>query len=306
MKLDEQLKIKPFIKWAGGKGQLIPIISNNLPAELKENKIKKYIEPFIGGGAVLFYLLQNYNFEQVIINDVNKDLINLYRIIKNEVTELITELKKMSDEYMSLDSECRKDYYYTIRDKYNEDSLDKLKKSAYFIFLNKTCFNGLYRVNKKGKFNVPHGKYKNPLILDQNNLLNVSKNLQKVQILNGDFEAIENYVDENTFVYFDPPYKPLNATSSFTSYQKDDFNDDEQRRLADFYHKLNNIGAKLMLSNSDPKNIDENDNFFELLYNSCDIKGSEKISINRVEATRSINSKGNGRGKINELLILNY
>lgn len=306
MKLDEQLKIKPFIKWAGGKGQLIPIISNNLPTELKENKIKKYIEPFIGGGAVLFYLLQNYNFEQVIINDVNKDLINLYRIIKNEVTELITELKKISDEYLSLDNECRKDYYYTIRDKYNEDSLDKLKKSAYFIFLNKTCFNGLYRVNKKGEFNVPHGKYKNPLILDQNNLLNASKNLQNVQILNGDFEAIEKYVDENTFVYFDPPYKPLNATSSFTSYQKDDFNDDEQRRLAAFYHKLNNIGAKLMLSNSDPKNIDENDNFFELLYESCDIKGSEKISINRVEATRSINSKGNGRGKINELLILNY
>lgn len=306
LKLDGELKVKPFIKWAGGKGQLIPIISNNLPAELRDNKIKKYIEPFIGGGAVLFYLLQNYDFEQIVINDINKDLINLYRIIKNEVTELITELKKISEEYTPLDNESRKDYYYAIRDKYNEDSLGKLKKSAYFIFLNKTCFNGLYRVNKSGEFNVPHGKYKNPLILDENNLLNVSKKLQNVQILNGDFEAIESYVDEDTFVYFDPPYRPLNTTSSFTSYQKNDFNDDEQRRLATFYHKLNNRGAKLMLSNSDPKNIDENDDFFELLYKSCDIKGAEKISIKRVEATRNINSKGNGRGKIYELLILNY
>lgn len=306
LKLDEQLKVKPFIKWAGGKGQLIPIISNNLPIELKENKIKKYIEPFVGGGAVLFYLLQNYNFEQIIINDINEDLINLYKVIKSRVSELIFELKKISDEYLALDNENRKNYYYAIRDRYNQEPLDKLKKSAYFIFLNKTCFNGLYRVNKKGEFNVPYGKYANPLILDENNLLNVSNTLQNVQILNGDFEAIECYVDENTFVYFDPPYRPLNTTSSFTSYQTNDFNDDEQRRLATFYHKLNDKGAKLMLSNSDPKNVDENDNFFELLYKSSDIKGSEKISINRVEATRNINSKGNRRGKITELLILNY
>lgn len=306
MKLDEQFKVKPFIKWAGGKGQLIPIISNNLPVELKENKIKKYIEPFVGGGAVLFYLLQNYSFEQIIINDINEDLINLYRVIKSRVSELIFELKKISDEYLVLDNENRKNYYYAIRDKYNQELLDKLKKSAYFIFLNKTCFNGLYRVNKKGEFNVPYGKYANPLILDENNLLNVSKNLQNVQILNGDFEIIESYVDEDTFVYFDPPYRPLNTTSSFTSYQTNDFNDEEQRRLATFYHKLNNKGAKLMLSNSDPKNVDENDDFFELLYKSNDIKGSEKISINRIEASRSINSKGNGRGKIYELLILNY
>mgnify|MGYP003878188257 CR=1 FL=1 len=306
LKLDEQFKVKPFIKWAGGKGQLIPIISNNLPVELKENKIKKYIEPFVGGGAVLFYLLQNYSFEQIIINDINEDLINLYRVIKSRVSELIFELKKISDEYLVLDNENRKNYYYAIRDKYNQELLDKLKKSAYFIFLNKTCFNGLYRVNKKGEFNVPYGKYANPLILDENNLLNVSKNLQNVQILNGDFEIIESYVDEDTFVYFDPPYRPLNTTSSFTSYQTNDFNDEEQRRLATFYHKLNNKGAKLMLSNSDPKNVDENDDFFELLYKSNDIKGSEKISINRIEASRSINSKGNGRGKIYELLILNY
>ncbi|OEF99133.1 N-6 DNA methylase [Vulcanibacillus modesticaldus] len=302
----EKTKIKPFVKWAGGKGQLIPIISNHLPIELEENKIKKYIEPFIGGGAVLFYFLQNYHFEEVIINDLNEDLINLYRTIKNDVNKLIDELRKLSDEYLPLDEESRKIYYYLIREKYNNNSLDMLRKSAYFIFLNKTCFNGLYRVNKKGEFNVPHGKYKNPLILDENNLISVSRALQNVQILSGDFEIIESYVDENTFVYFDPPYRPLNTTSSFTSYQKNDFDDDEQRRLAEFYHRLNDKGAKLMLSNSDPKNTDENDEFFELLYKSSEIKGSENINIIRVEASRSINSNGNGRGKIKELLILNY
>ncbi|WP_245683841.1 DNA adenine methylase [Vulcanibacillus modesticaldus] len=306
LKVIEKTKIKPFVKWAGGKGQLIPIISNHLPIELEENKIKKYIEPFIGGGAVLFYFLQNYHFEEVIINDLNEDLINLYRTIKNDVNKLIDELRKLSDEYLPLDEESRKIYYYLIREKYNNNSLDMLRKSAYFIFLNKTCFNGLYRVNKKGEFNVPHGKYKNPLILDENNLISVSRALQNVQILSGDFEIIESYVDENTFVYFDPPYRPLNTTSSFTSYQKNDFDDDEQRRLAEFYHRLNDKGAKLMLSNSDPKNTDENDEFFELLYKSSEIKGSENINIIRVEASRSINSNGNGRGKIKELLILNY
>ncbi|WP_242860890.1 DNA adenine methylase [Defluviitalea phaphyphila] len=306
MKLDEKTKIKPFVKWAGGKRQLLPIISENLPFELKENKIKRYIEPFVGGGAVLFYLLQNYNFHDIIINDINNDLINLYKIIKKEVEKLINELRKISGEYLSLDDDGRKHYYYMIREEFNENSLDELRKSAYFIFLNRTCFNGLYRVNKKGKFNVPYGRYKNPLILDENNLLNVSNVLQKVKILNGDFEIIEDYVDEHTFVYFDPPYRPLNTTSSFNSYQKGDFNDDEQRRLASFYHKLNQKGAKLMLSNSDPKNVEENDNFFECLYKSSNIKGSEKIKINRVKALRNINSKGSKRGKINELLIVNY
>ncbi|KGG79940.1 hypothetical protein Y919_09015 [Caloranaerobacter azorensis H53214] len=294
----EKAAAKPFVKWAGGKGQLIPVISNKLPIELKQNKIKKYIEPFVGGGAVLFYLLENYTFDKIIINDINEDLINVYRIIKNDVEFLINELRKISDEYLSLNDDDRKEYYYEVRKKFNSNLLDELKKAAYFIFLNRTCYNGLYRVNKKGEFNVPHGKYKNPLILDEENLLNVSKVLQSIQILNGDFENIEKYVDESTFIYFDPPYRPLNATSSFTSYQKCSFNDDEQIRLAKLYHRLHEKGAKLMLSNSDPKNVNENDNFFDDLYRD--------FNIFRVDAKRNINSKGNGRGKIKELLITNY
>jgi DNA adenine methylase len=183
----EKVVTKPFVKWAGGKGQLISVISNKLPIELKQNKIKKYIEPFVGGGAVLFYLLENYNFDEVVINDINEDLTNVYRIIKNDVKSLINELRKISDEYLPLNNDDRKEYYYEVRKKFNSNLLDEIKKAAYFIFLNRTCYNGLYRVNKKGEFNVPHGKYKNPLILDEENLLNVSKVLQSVQILNGDF-----------------------------------------------------------------------------------------------------------------------
>ena len=164
------------------------------------------VKPFVGGGALLFYLLGNYKFDEVIINDVNKDLINLYLVIKNEVEKLIVELKKISDEYLILNDKDRKEYYYKIRNEFNGIQQDTIKKSAYFIFLNRTCFNGLYRVNKKGKFNVPCGKYKNPLILDEKNLLNVSRILKDIKILNDDFEIIGKYVDEYIFVYLDPPY----------------------------------------------------------------------------------------------------
>jgi DNA adenine methylase len=290
--------LKPVVKWAGGKGQLISTIADYLPLELKENKIEKYIEPFVGGGAVLFYLLQNYDFKKIVINDLNRDLINLYKIIRDDVEKLIKELNKISDVYLDLNEENKKKYYYDIRREFNQGELDFVVKGAYFIFLNKTCFNGLYRVNSKGDFNVPHGKYKNPKILDRENLLNLSKALQQITILNKDFEEIEEEVDEKTFVYFDPPYRPLNSTSSFTSYNSNDFNDSEQIRLANFFKKLDSKGAKLMLSNSDPKNTDLNDNFFDELY-----KG---YKILRVKANRNINSDKGGRGKINELLILNY
>lgn len=294
------LDVKPFVKWAGGKGQLIPVIKENLPIELEENKIIRYVEPFVGGGALLFYLLGNYKFDEVIINDVNKDLINLYLVIKNEVEELIVELKKMSDEYLILNDKDRKEYYYKIRKEFNETQQDTIKKSAYFIFLNRTCFNGLYRVNKKGKFNVPCGKYKNPLILDEKNLFNVSRILKNVKILNDDFEIIGKYVDESTFVYLDPPYRPLNTTSSFTSYNELVFDDREQIRLAEFCHKLDRKGGKLMLSNSDPKNMDKDDDFFNKHYKK------EIFNIHRVKARRNINSRAEKRGYISELLILNY
>lgn len=227
---------------------------------------------------------------------------NVYKHIKNNKNELINELQKLSDEYLSLDLDGRKDYYYKARDLFNAEDPGTILKSALFIFLNKTCYNGLYRVNSSGKFNVPHGQYKNPTILDKNNILKVSEALSNVTILCGDFTIVEEYVDEKTFVYFDPPYRPLNSTSNFTSYVENDFDDNEQIRLANFFKHLHNEKhAKLMLSNSDPKNVDENDNFFDKLY-----KQGNDFTIKRVEAKRAINSKGNGRGKITELLIINY
>lgn len=292
-------RAKPFVKWAGGKRQLLPIINDNLPKELKNKELNKYIEPFVGGGAVLFDIISQYKFEQIIINDYNEDLMHLYNHIKNNKDKIINELKNLSDTYLSLNDDDRKNYYYKARELFNSEKSGTITKSVLFIFLNRTCFNGLYRVNSSGKFNVPYGSYKNPTILDIDNIVKVSEALSNVTILNGDFSIIEKYVDEKTFVYFDPPYRPLSVTSSFTSYEKNDFNDEEQIRLANFYKYLHNEKhAKLMLSNSDPKNINENDDFFDILYKGFNIK--------RVEAKRAINSDRNGRGKITELLITNY
>lgn len=297
--MDNQVA-KPFVKWAGGKRQLLPLINENLPEQLRKSKINRYVEPFVGGGAVLFDIISKYKFEQIIINDYNEELINLYLHIRNEVKYIIYELKKISDIYLSLNEEERAGFFYDTREQFNKTKSNTLEKSVLFLFLNKTCFNGLYRVNSKGEFNVPYGRYKSPTILDKDNLNKVSEILSNVTILKGDFSIVEEYVDDKTFVYFDPPYRPLSNTSNFTSYAKNDFNDSEQERLADFFKKLNSKNAKLMLSNSDPKNIDIEDNFFDNLYNNPD------FNIKRVEAKRSINSKGNGRGKITELLITNY
>ncbi|NLY77257.1 MAG: DNA adenine methylase [Tissierellia bacterium] len=291
-------KIYPFVKWAGGKRQLLPIINENLPSELLSGKITKYIEPFVGGGAVLFDLIQKFEFEQIVINDFNLDLINLYKAIKYDVDTLINKLEIIVEEYLNLDTDMRAEYYYNIRKLFNNTPSGSIDKSVYLLFLNKTCFNGLYRVNSKNEFNVPHGKYKNPTILDKDNLISVSNALSNVDILQGDFTNVRDFVDEKTFVYFDPPYRPLNSTSNFTSYSDNDFNDDEQIRLANFFNELNEKNAKLMLSNSDPKNIDENDEFFDKLYS--------KYNIMRVHAKRVINSKSSGRGIITELLIINY
>ncbi|MFY9483418.1 MAG: DNA adenine methylase [Tissierellaceae bacterium] len=290
--------ISPFVKWAGGKRQLLPTINENLPKDLINGDIKKYIEPFVGGGALLFHLMQRYEFQEIIINDYNTDLINLYRLIKYDVNKLIDKLEPISDEYLKLDNEKRTEYYYSIREIFNRTPSGSIDKSVYFLFLNKTCFNGLYRVNSNNEFNVPHGRYKNPMIVDVENLLNVSKALSGIKILHGDFTQVLDYVDEKTFVYFDPPYRPLNSTSSFTSYSSNEFNDSDQIRLASFYDLLHEKGAKLMLSNSDPNNIDEDDEFFDRLYG--------KYNIIRVKAKRVINSKSNGRGSISELLIKNY
>lgn len=290
---------KPFLKWAGGKGQLINTFDEMFPNELTEGKIKTYIEPFVGGGAILFHVLQNYNIEKAYINDINKELINCYRCIQANVEEVINQLQNLEQDYLV--SEDRTNYFYKVRNRYNEIHLNghyDFEKCADFIFLNKTCFNGLYRVNKDGKFNVPHGKYKNPLICDKDNLRLCAKLLQKVEISYGSYEQVLEKADNNTFVYFDPPYRPLIENNSFVSYDKSGFDDDDQIKLAEHYKALNDKKCLLMLSNSDPKNTNKDDNFFDDLY-----KGFE---IERVFAKRMINCQASKRGDITEIVVMNY
>lgn len=295
-------KIRPFVKWAGGKGSLIPQLNNFYPYELKNGIIKRYIEPFVGGGAVLIDILQKYDIQEVYAFDINIDLINSYNVIKNNIEELITNLKQMETEYLQLGQEERKNYFYNIRDEYNNYELKEneqnVQRAAQFIYLNRTCFNGLYRVNKNGKFNVPVGSYKNPTICDEQNLRQLSRLIQDVKFQYGDYSKSMEYVTENTFIYFDPPYRPLNVTSGFTSYTKEDFNDENQRELARFYGELNVRNAKLMLSNSNPKNINQEDTFFDNIY--------QGFNINQIQASRMINANSNGRGKISEILVTNY
>ena len=295
-------KVKPFIKWAGGKGQLLPEIRKVYPAELGKS-IRKYAEPFIGGGAVLFDVLSRFELDEIYISDINKELINTYRTIKDNSEELISMLEILEKEHLSRDDEGRKEFFYKNRDRYNElklpyDGSPNVELAALFIYLNKTCFNGLYRVNSKGLYNTPSGVYKNPLICDKKNIEAVSHYLQKVKIVCGDYRESIDFIDENTFVYFDPPYRPLTVTASFTAYTEGLFNDDNQRELAEYVKTLTEKGAKIAVSNSDPKNADPEDEFFDELY--------KEQNVGRISANRAINSKGSGRGKINELLITNY
>ena len=292
---------KPFLKWAGGKGQLLNKFEEMYPQELINGEIDTYIEPFVGGGAVLFDVLQKYKVKKAVIVDLNKELINCYRCIKADVDELIKHLKTLQDEFLSLSDEKRKDYFLKVRNRYNEIHLNgkyDFEKAADFIFLNKTCFNGLYRVNSKGEFNVPFGKYKNPLICHSENLILISKLLQNVEIRFGDYSICEEYVNGNTFIYFDPPYRPLIENSSFVGYDKSGFNDDNQKELAEFVKKLDKHNCLVMLSNSDPKNTNPNDNFFDELYKGFD--------IDRIFAKRMINCQADKRGDITEIVVRNY
>ncbi len=290
----------PFVKWVGGKGQLIDVLKKNLP-EYMGTKITKYAEPFVGGGALLFELIKEYKFEEVYINDNNKELINAYKVVKNECNLLIFELSDLENFYNNLSEEEQQLFYYEKREHFNNIVLTEessVEKAALFIFLNKTCFNGMYRVNKKGKFNVPFGKRKSINLYDAEKLHKTSELLQNVIIRSCDYHDVLNFADSSTLIYFDPPYRPLNATSSFVSYTEDDFSDNNQVELADLFKELSARGARVMLSNSDPKNVDENDNFFDDLY--------ANYNIMRVDASRAINSVGSKRGKIKELLITNY
>lgn len=296
---DKNTFAKPFLKWAGGKGQLLEKIERYYPFE--KNSINKYAEPFVGGGAVLFDILNKFNLEEIYISDVNSCLINTYIIIRDELDFLIENLVKIESEYIPLNENNRKKYYLKKRLDFNELIIDEkynVDMASLMIFLNKTCFNGLYRVNRKGLFNVPHGKYKNPKILDKKNLKIVSEKLQKVKIFNEDFIKSEIFIDEKTFVYLDPPYKPLSLTANFISYSQKIFDDNSQIELASYIKRIAKKGAKFLLSNSDPKNTDKNDEFFDNLYSD--------FTINRVKATRMINSQASNRGEIKELLISNY
>ncbi|MFQ6773493.1 MAG: DNA adenine methylase [Clostridia bacterium] len=290
---------KPFIKWAGGKGQLLNTFEKLLPLELSEGKINKYFEPFIGGGALFFYVLQNYQIKKAYINDINKELINCYRCIQADVEEVISHLEILENEYYK--SKDRSNYFYSVRKRYNDIHLNgryDFEKCADFIFLNKTCFNGLYRVNKNGKFNVPHGKYKNPLICDKDNLRLCANLLQKVEISFGRYEYALEDVDDSSFVYLDPPYRPLVENLSFVNYNSYGFRDEDQIVLARKYKELNQKGCFVMLSNSDPKNTNEEDNFFDDMY--------KDFSIERVVARRMINCQASKRGDITEIVVMNY
>src|SRR5690606_11921587 len=290
---------KPFLKWAGGKTQLINDIEKALPTKITKENFT-YIEPFVGSGAVLFWMLNNFpKLKKAVINDINEDLINTYKTIANKPKELISILQILQNEYHYLEGneDNKKLYYYQKRELYNIRKEEQSGQAALFIFLNRTCFNGLYRVNSKNLYNVPMGGYKKPTICDKENILAVSEALQKVEILCGDFEQTLEYTSENSLFYFDPPYKPLSETSSFNSYAKDEFNDSEQIRLKDFCSKLDALNHNWILSNSDVKGKDENDNFFDDLYSD--------FSIQRVEAKRSINANPEKRGKLTELLITN-
>lgn len=294
--------LKPIVKWAGGKSQLIEEISSRYPNGLGVT-IKKYAEPFVGGGAILLDILAHYDLDEIYISDINAELINMYSKVKTDVDNVIKLLHSYQEQYIPMNNTARKDFFYARRNEFNsliinENSKNSLDSAALFIFLNRTCFNGLYRVNRKGLYNVPMGAYKNPLICDERNLRAVSAALQKVTIVCADYRASAEFVDENTLVYFDPPYRPLSVTSNFTSYTENVFDDAAQAELAAYAEQLMAKGAFVMLSNSDPKNSNPEDDFFDKLY-SC-------LHIDRIFASRMINSNADARGKISELFICNY
>ncbi len=275
-------KPKPFVKWVGGKRQLLAQFRrmNLYPPENFDPKKSRYFEPFVGGGAVFFDLLPEEGF----LSDLNKELVVTYNVIKNDLEKLIVSLKKHKTD---------KDYFLEVRAQ-DPNKLSDVAVASRFIFLNRTCFNGMYRVNSKGGFNVPFGKYTNPLICDEDNLRKVSKALQNIDIKHQDYKEVLKKAKKGDFIYFDPPYYPVSKTASFTSYTAESFLDKEQTELRNTLVELNKRGCFVMLSNSDTP-------FINKIYSG--IKG---VRINKVQAGRAINSNGSGRGKVTEVLITNY
>ncbi|GIV46344.1 MAG: restriction endonuclease subunit M [Ignavibacterium sp.] len=298
---------KPFLKWAGGKSQLLDKFKELYPFELKVGAIKNYYEPFLGSGAVFFHIVQNFRIENAFLYDINEELIITYKVIQQDISKLLDYLYDYQKVYSRLNKKEKQEFYYEQRTNYNLQrfninykyySENWVPRAAQLIFLNRTCYNGLYRVNSKGEFNSPAGDYDNPKICDEYNLLLVNKVLQLATIKAGDFREVQNDLSDHSFIYFDPPYRPLSTTSNFNSYSHHTFSDLEQRELAKLFKVLHKNGHKLMLSNSDPKNVNPNDNYFDKLYSG--------FNIHRIPAKRMINSIGTKRGAINELVITNY
>ncbi|MBS1614863.1 MAG: DNA adenine methylase [Bacteroidetes bacterium] len=298
---------KPFLKWAGGKGQLLNQFKKYYPKQLKQGMLKTYYEPFLGSGAVFFDVAQRYNIERAFLFDINEELILTYQVIQNDVSKLLEYLDSYQKNYLKLDKKKRQEFYYEQRSSYNLQrfsidyehySEEWLPRAAQLIFLNRTCFNGLYRVNASGAFNAPAGDYNNPKIYDEQNLLAVHQILQIAEIKIADFKEVTHYITDNSFVYLDPPYRPISKTANFNSYSKSRFADLEQIQLASLFRKLDQSGIQLMLSNSDPKNNNPLDHFFDELYDG--------FIIHRIPAKRMINSDASKRGAINEIIVTNY
>lgn len=297
---------KPFVKWVGGKSQLIPEIVQRLPEYIEKGLPYIYVEPFCGSAAFALHLLESeHPPTAVILNDINTDLVNLYKVIKSNPHELLAYLTNLQSEYDKLeDKEAKQPYYYAKREAFNTRSADPIEHAGLFIFLNRAGFNGLYRVNSKNKFNVPIGSYKKPNFVFEDTILQASKVLSNVEIYNQSYEDTLTHLEQlnsdelPAFFYFDPPYKPLSESSSFTSYSKDSFSDEDQAKLKSFCDLLDEKGYQWLLSNSDTTNVDSENTFFDDMYS--------EYKVERVKASRNINSKGSKRGQINELLIRNY
>lgn len=298
--LEEMQGAKPFLKWAGGKRQLIPAIQAVLPDSLRHTRHLTYVEPFIGGGAVLFWMLQAYpNIRQAVVSDVNPDLTTAYQVVQQRPQELVNALAAIQEAYYGLPSEiARRTYFEEVRVEFNTRPLEAVRNTAVLMFLNRTCFNGLYRVNSKGGFNVPFGRYDRPIICHPQTIMADSRLLARVTILQGDFAQTLDKTPANSFFYLDPPYRPLSKTAAFNAYATETFGAASQERLAAFCHKIHARGSQWLLSSSDPQNTDVTDSYFDDLYTD--------FTIRRIQAKRHINSKADGRGKISELLISNY
>jgi DNA adenine methylase len=298
------LTAKPFIKWVGGKTQLLEQFQHYYPPELGQGQIRRYVEPFLGGGAVFLDLAQRYAFQEIYLGDINPELVLVYRVVQQDPTRLLEHLEKFRHAYLRRDEFRRQQYFYDTRERYNREratfnyrrySGRWIKRAAQMIFLNKTCYNGLFRLNRSGAFNVPFGRYKEPKIFESDNIEAVSRLLQNAELRCGGFDNFTAHIDAHTLVYFDPPYRPLSATANFTAYSQEIFDDARQIALARYFVELDrNSGAKLMLSNSQHPH----DLFFEKLF--------ANYRIHHVYARRMVNSKASQRGAIAEILVCNF